>query len=332
MQGKTELDLVRSAGSLDPQGPVAEVMADLWWLMLGLGVVVFAVFAALLAVGLLRRRSAEDAEPARGPTFSRWIVSGGVVMPVIVLIVVFGATVRAMRVLPATAPGEALVVEIVGHQWWWEVRYPAEGITTANELHIPVGRPIALELTSADVIHSFWVPALGGKMDLLPDGVNTLVLQADVPGEHVSQCAEFCGLQHANHGLIVVAEPAERFATWVAEQRRPAVATTLRGQEVFSQSNCADCHTISGTPASGTDGPDASTASRPRSPAPAGGPDLTHLASRRTLGSALLPNTPEHLTSFVADPQAIKPGAQMPAPQLSEQDLEALLAYLRSLE
>lgn len=121
-------------------------------------------------------------------------------------------------------PAGALVVEIVGHQWWWEVRYPDEGITTANELHIPVGRPIALQLTSADVIHSFWVPALGGKMDLLPDTTNTLVLQADEPGEHHSQCAEFCGLQHADHALIVVAEPAERFASWVADQQHPALA------------------------------------------------------------------------------------------------------------
>ncbi len=206
-------------GSLDPQGPVAEVMADLWWLMLGLGVLVFAVFAVLLAVGLFRRRSAEPEVGAQqSHRFGRWLVVGGVVMPLIVLLVVFAATVQAMRVVPNTAPPDALVVEVIGHQWWWEVRYPEEGITTTNELHIPVGRPVAFRLTSADVIHSFWVPALGGKMDLLPDGVNTLVLQADEPGEHLSQCAEFCGLEHANMRLTVVAEPAERFATWVADQ------------------------------------------------------------------------------------------------------------------
>jgi len=209
-----------AAGSLDPQGPAAKAMADLWWLMLGLGVAVFAVFAVLLAVGLLRRRAGTGSEPPRQAQPShRWIVVGGVVMPLAVLLVVFGATVYTMRAVPGTAPPGALVVEIVGHQWWWEVRYPDEGITTANELHIPVGRPVALELTSADVIHSFWVPALGGKMDLLPDGTNTLVLQADEPGEHLSHCAEFCGLQHANHKLIVVAEPAERFASWVADQQ-----------------------------------------------------------------------------------------------------------------
>ena len=210
---------MRQGGSLDPQGPVAEVMADLWWLMLGLGVVVFTVFAVLLAVGLFHRRSTEPkAGPQQSNRFGRWIVVGGVVMPLIVLLVVFAATVQAMRVVPNSAPPEALVVEVIGHQWWWEVRYPEEGITTTNELHIPVGRPVAFRLTSADVIHSFWVPALGGKMDLLPDGVNTLVLQADEPGEHLSQCAEFCGLEHANMRLTVVAEPAERFATWVADQ------------------------------------------------------------------------------------------------------------------
>jgi cytochrome c oxidase subunit II len=207
-------------GSLDPQGPAAEVMADLWWLLLGLGVAVFVAFAALLVVGLFRRAPAAGRAGRQAPTrFGRWIVGGGVVLPLIVLLVVLGATVQAMRVLPDRAPSEALRVEIVGHQWWWEVRYPAEGITTTNELHIPVGRPVALQLTSADVIHSFWVPALAGKMDLLPDNVNTMVLQADEPGEHLSHCAEFCGLRHANHRLIVVAEPAERFAAWVADQQ-----------------------------------------------------------------------------------------------------------------
>jgi cytochrome c oxidase subunit II len=208
-------------GSLDPQGPVAEAIAELWWLLLGLGVAVFVAFGMLLVVGLFRRRPAAEQESGRAAPsrLGRWIVGGGVVLPLIVLVVVFGATVQAMRVLPDRAPSEALVVEVVGHQWWWEVRYPAEGITTTNELHIPVGRPVALQLTSADVIHSFWVPALAGKMDLLPDHVNLLVLHADEPGEHLSHCAEFCGLRHANHRLTVVAEPAERFAAWVADQQ-----------------------------------------------------------------------------------------------------------------
>lgn len=185
-------------------------MADLWWLLLGLGVAVFVVFAVLLVVGLFRR-------PQAGP-HGRWILIWGVAAPLVVLVVVFGATVYAMRVVPTRAPPDALVIEVVGHQWWYEVHYPDQGATARNELALPVGRPVALRLTSADVIHSFWVPPLAGKLDMLPDGVNTLVLQADEPGEHQSLCAEFCGLEHADMRLTVLAVPEELFDDWVAER------------------------------------------------------------------------------------------------------------------
>lgn len=206
-----------AAGALEPQGPAARAIADLWWLMLALGVAVFVAFGVVLAVGLLRTPE----EPGTGASerFGRWFVVGGVVVPLIILIVVFGATLYAMHAVPATAPDDALVVEVTGHQWWYEVHYPEQGVTTTNELHMPVGRPVSLRLTSSDVIHSFWVPALGGKMDMLPDGTNTLVLQADVPGRHRAQCAEFCGLDHAKMELLVVAEPADRFSSWVAAQQ-----------------------------------------------------------------------------------------------------------------
>jgi cytochrome c oxidase subunit II len=196
-------------------------MADLFWLMLGLGAVVFVVVLVVLALGLFRRgREGEPrADRQRPDRFGRWFVVGGVVAPLVILIIVFGATVNAMRFVPTTAPPEALVIEVVGHQFWWEVRYPDAGITTTNELHIPVGRRINLQLTSADVIHSFWVPELAGKLDLLPDRTNTLVLQADEPGEHVSRCAEYCGLEHTRMLLTVVAEPEEQFTAWVAERR-----------------------------------------------------------------------------------------------------------------
>jgi cytochrome c oxidase subunit 2 len=208
-------------GALDPQGPVSGAMADLFWLMLGLGAVVFVVVVVVLTLGLLRRgREGEpQADRQRPDRFGRWFVVGGVVAPLVILIIVFGATVNAMRFVPTTAPPEALVIEVVGHQFWWEVRYPDAGITTTNELHIPVGRRINLQLTSADVIHSFWVPELAGKLDLLPDRTNTLVLQADEPGEHVSRCAEYCGLEHTRMVLTVVAEPEEQFTAWVAERR-----------------------------------------------------------------------------------------------------------------
>jgi cytochrome c oxidase subunit 2 len=208
-------------GALDPQGPVSEAMADLFWLMLGLGAVVFVVVVVVLALGLFRRgrESEPQVDRQRPDRFGRWFVVGGVVAPLVILLVVFGATVNAMRFVPTTAPPEALVIEVVGHQFWWEVRYPDAGITTTNELHIPVGRRINLQLTSADVIHSFWVPELAGKLDLLPDRTNTLILQADEPGEHVSRCAEYCGLEHTRMVLTVVAEPEERFVSWLAERR-----------------------------------------------------------------------------------------------------------------
>ncbi|HEX2192268.1 MAG TPA: cytochrome c oxidase subunit II [Acidimicrobiales bacterium] len=314
---------VTAAGGLDPEGPAAESMADLWWLMLGLGVAVFVIFAVILVLGLFRRRPAEVGEggagkpPGEEPNrFHAWMVGGGVAVPLIVIAVVFAATVHAMREVDTTAPAGSLVVEVVGHQWWWEVRYPAGGVTTANELHIPVGRPVALRLSSVDVIHSFWVPELGGKMDMLPDKTNTLVLEADEPGEHVSRCAEFCGLQHTLMGMVVVAEPRERFDAWLATRRQPAAepgdAQARQGREVFLGAGaCGSCHTVRGTPAAGTVGP-----------------DLTHLADRPTLGAAPLPNTAGNRARWVADPHAVKRGVAMPATRLSPEDLDAVLAYL----
>jgi len=205
-------------GVLNPEGPVARAMANLWWLMFGIGVAVFVLVIVLLAVGLFRRRDPTDAVVGDDRVTRSFIVVGGVALPVIVVVVLLAATVATMRQVPSQAPDGALVIEVVGHQWWWEIHYPEQGVTTRNELHLPVGQPVAVELTSADVIHSFWVPALGGKLDLLPDGVNTLVLQADEPGEHFSQCAEFCGLEHADMVLTVVAEPPDRFSAWVEGQ------------------------------------------------------------------------------------------------------------------
>lgn len=203
---------------LDPAGPVAERMADLWWIMLALGVLVFVVWTAFFLRAIRRGSSDEDdARPARGG-YGSWFVVTGVAIPIVILAVVFVATVVAMQELDDEPPADALVVEIVGHQWWYEVRYPEAGVTTRNELHIPVGRPVAFRLTSADVIHSFWVPELGGKRDLLPDGVNTMVLTAERPGEFQNRCAEFCGLHHATMAMDVVAEPQAAFEDWIASR------------------------------------------------------------------------------------------------------------------
>lgn len=307
--------IVADGGVLDPQGPIAGSMADLWWLMLVLGVIVFLVFLALLAWSLIRRAPASsEEEPRHERLVSRWIGVGGVAMPTVIIIVVFVATLAAMRVMPDTAPAGALEIEVTGHQFWYEVRYPGSGLVTANELHLPTGRPIALELRSTDVIHSFWVPALGGKLDMLPERTNTLVLQADEPGEHRSRCAEFCGLQHANMALVVVAEPPDEFERWLDQQlafSEPEGELAERGREVFVAADCASCHAPRGQAASGAEAP-----------------DLTTLPSRQLLAAATVPNDRETLADWIRDPQAIKPGVEMPATELSDADLEALLAYL----
>jgi cytochrome c oxidase subunit 2 len=311
-------------GSLEPEGPAADTIADLWWIMLGLGVLVFVVFVIALAFGLFRRRPDSDdgsTRQAAGVSGRRFAVVG-VVLPAMIVLVVLTATVVAMRAVPNSTAGSpgALEIEVIGHQWWWEVHYPEEGFTTANELHIPVGRPVNLRLSSTDVIHSFWVPRLSGKIDMLPDGTNTLVLEADSPGEHSSQCAEFCGIGHANMALTVVAEPEQEFASWVSTRQRPTEEPSeeieQRGLDVFIASECADCHTIRG--ASEADAAD--------------GPDLTHLADRPDLGATFLPNTRANLADWIRDPHAIKPGVKMPATELSEEELDALLDYLEGLE
>jgi cytochrome c oxidase subunit 2 len=209
---------VASGGVLEPAGPAARSIEGLYWLMTWLGVGVFVVFALALGVAVATRPR-EPAPEGAEQRHERWIVGGGVVLPVVVLVVVFGATLHTMRALPEDPGDDALSVEITGFQWRYEVAYPDEGVDVVDELHLPVGRPVALHLTSQDVIHSFWVPELGGKLDMLPDGTNVLVLEADEPGEWQARCAEFCGEKHASMRLHVVAEPVEEFEAWLAEQR-----------------------------------------------------------------------------------------------------------------
>jgi cytochrome c oxidase subunit 2 len=221
-------------------------------------------------------------------------------------------------------PGpEALQVRVTGHQWWWEVQYrdslPQNWATTANEIHVPVGRPVVFELRSTDVIHSLWPPNLNGKRDLIPGNENSIWFQADSAGVYRGQCAEFCGHQHAKMGFLVIAEPQDSFRTWLAAQRDTAMTPTdsiaLRGQEVFLSSSCVMCHTIAGTPAGSRIGP-----------------DLTHLASRRTIAAGTLPNTRGNLAGWIVNPQAIKPGVRMPSTRLDSDDLQALLTYLETLK
>lgn len=312
--------------ALDPAGPQAERIGDLWWLMLWVSTAVFALVMIALLVPLFRRGRGPE-EPGPIPLESRRritrVVAGAVGVTVIVLFVLLFASVGTGRALGSLSQPQALTIKLTGLQWWWRVEYqdpvPSRMVTTANEIHIPTGRPVLIRLESRDVIHSFWVPSLQGKRDLIPGHPGEIWIEASRPGVYRGQCAEFCGYQHAKMGLLVIAEPPERFAAWLDAQRRPAVEPVTparkRGRELVETLPCALCHTVQGTEASGKTGP-----------------DLTHLASRRTLAAGTLPNTPGNLAGWIVDPQGVKPGNHMPANLMGSEDLQALLSYLGSLQ
>jgi len=298
-------------------GPHAGRILDLWWLTFGICTLVFA--AVLIAFVLaLRKGMAGSALTARPyvPVAAALVLSA--VLLVVLMLVSFG-TDRAL----ATLGGEdALKIEVIAHRWWWEARYqdpdPSRTFSTANELTIPVGRPVEFTLRSDDVIHSFWVPNLGGKKDLIPGRTATLRLQADKAGTYRGQCAEFCGVQHAKMALVVTA--SEEYDKWAESQRAsapdPNSDEEKRGRELFVNGTCAMCHAIQGTAANGRRAP-----------------DLTHFASRQTLAAGAVPNTRGYLAGWIIDPHSIKPGVNMPAHStLSPSDLQALLAYLGTLK
>jgi cytochrome c oxidase subunit II len=315
-----------SPNILDPRGPAAAQIANLWWLMFWMGLAVLIIVLALLTIATIqaRRRPRDERPPVSGQSMVIW---GGVIFPLPILLIVLGYTIYSGNVTthapPSVggAPENPVIVDVIGHQFWWEVRYLNRGVLTANEIHIPVGQPVLFRVTSADVIHSFWVPQLHGKIDLMPGDTNQIWLQADEPGLFRGICAEFCGLQHAHMQFLVIAQPPDEFEVWAAQQAQPAVEPTdpllIQGQQVYLGAGCVYCHTIGGV--------------NPPSATESVGPDLTHLASRRTLGAAMLENQPGHLAGWVLDPQAIKPGNKMPPTRMNSQDLQALLAYLQSL-
>lgn len=310
-------------GMLDPQSPRAGRVVFLWWVMLGISVVVFVLVIALLLWGLGRAsRQGARARAGQAGRDRYFVLGGGVALPVVVMVLLMVLTVWAGRSITEAAEDDAVTVEVIGHQWWWEIRYPDAGVVTANEIHIPAGEAVEVLLRSEDVIHSFWVPELSGKIDLIPGRTNSLVIEAAEPGTFRGQCAEFCGLQHAGMRLLVVAEERGAFNEWLTGQGEPAPALSpaddaqlWEGQQAFLGSACVYCHTIRGTNASGTLGP-----------------DLTHLASRERIASNMIPNTRGHLAGWILDPQSVKPGTQMPPKQLAADQLEALLDYLESLE
>ena len=307
---------------LQTYGPRADPAAALTWGLTGISLAVVIIITALVAIGVLARRSralagAEPPAARPGPPGLGWLYIGlGLTSAALVVSLIWTVQVLAQINSPAGRP--ALTLEVTGHQWWWEVRYlgatPDQTFVTANEIHIPVGQPILVKVMSADVIHSFWVPALTGKTDTVPGRVNISWLQADRAGVYRGQCTEYCGEQHAHMALYVMADPPAVFEAWRQAQIRPAADPASGGEAVF-QTRCGACHAVRGTAAGGLVGP-----------------DLTHLMSRRTIASGTLPNDGATLAGWISNPQALKPGAHMPATNLSGPDLNAVTAYVETLQ
>lgn len=305
---------------LAPRSQQTHVISLMWWWMLGAAVVVFAGAVGLLVLAYMRRRT--EGLPWFG---KRERVAGGMVIlfgigiPLVVLLALFGATdIYGVRYSAAPASGStAMTVQVIGRQWWWEARYPASGAVTANEIHIPTNTRVRVVATTADVIHSLWVPRLARKIDTIPGRENEILFDTSHPGTYVGQCSEFCGLQHSHMLLTVIAEPRSSFEAWQANMARPAPATTAglrEGRALFMARGCGGCHQLRGTEAHGTIGP-----------------DLTHLATRRTLASLTIPNTPSELAAWIRDPQAIKPGNHMPDLGLSNAEAKQIAAFLGAL-
>jgi cytochrome c oxidase subunit 2 len=305
---------------LQTHSPQAHNIALLWWWMLGAAVIVFFGALAMLVIGFFRRGTPGlPLFGEREEVNERMVLVFGIAIPAVVLVVLFG--VSDVYLVGQTSPPNpqttSMTIDVIGHQWWWEVRYPGSAAVTANEIHIPVRTPVRVEVRTADVIHSFWVPQLNRKIDAIPGRRNAVELDADAVGRYRGQCAEFCGLQHAHMGFSVVAESAGDFERWVTRNQQPAPEPTSdlveRGELVFTSSACAGCHTIDGTTAQGTRGP-----------------NLTHVGTRQTLGARTIPNTPSEMKRWIENPATFKPGVKMPPAELSNDQVEALVAYLQS--
>ncbi|MDB5943058.1 MAG: cytochrome c oxidase, subunit [Ramlibacter sp.] len=313
----------------DAAGVQAAQILGLWHVFVWTCTAVFTAILLVLIVALWRapRSSGEtppdlasvDA-PEPGPRRS---VTTAAIASALGLVALVVASVFTDRALARMSLVDAVNIEVTAHQWWWTARYlngpVSDSFVTANEIHVPVGKPVIVTLKADDVIHSLWVPSLAGKKDLIPGRTSKMHFRADQAGVYRGQCAEFCGYQHALMGLLVIAQPQAQFDAWAAAQRKPAPepadARAIRGRDLFLSQSCAMCHAVQGTLAN---------AQR--------APDLTHVASRQTLASGTLPNTPSDLAAWIADPQKIKPGTNMPATQLSSEDLAALVAYLGTLK
>ncbi len=318
------LILVVGCASADPQNyfapasDLATQIRDLFGFIIYIAIGVFVVVEGALVYALIRFR----ARPGQGrppqthgntPVEVAWTIAPAVILAIIAI-----PTIATIFRTYGAPPPDSMPVKIVGHQWWWEAQYPNQNIITANEIHVPVGKPVTFILSSADVIHSFWVPKLAGKRDVIPNRTNEFWLTPDQTGVYEGQCAEFCGTQHANMRLRVMVDTQDAFDAWVRDQQAPpAVALAglaAEGRTIFSQSACIGCHTIQGVSQGKI------------------GPDLTHVASRTTIAAGTLSNTPDNLRRWLRNPQEVKPGNLMPNLGLSDAQLDALVAYLESLK
>jgi cytochrome c oxidase subunit II len=307
-----------------PESTPAKAIVDLSVFVLGITAVIFIVVASLLVYAIVKFRATPanvDREPAQ-VYGSTQIELAWTIIPILIVVVLFAATARVIHAIQdAPKPPTALEVTVVGHQFWWEYAYPGLGIVTANELHIPVSestrpRPTFLTLLSADTDHSFWIPQLAGKTDLIPNHINQLWMDPHRPGIFLGQCAQYCGTQHAKMLQRVSVDTPDQFDAWIRAQQQPAAedAAAMAGRRVFETTACINCHTVRGTAANGRFGP-----------------DLTHLMSRVTIASGAAENTPENLRLWLKNPDAIKPGSLMPAMKLNDTDLDALVGYMQSL-
>ena len=303
--------------SLVPVSDFARDILHVYAIITWAAIVIAAVVVAVLGWVLLRFRARPDAALPPQIRGHSLLEIGWTIAPALVLLVIAIPTIHVVFRTQSAPPAGALEVIVRGKQWWWEFSYPAYQITTANELHLPVGRPAVLRLEGTDVIHSFWVPQLGGKRDVIPGRHNQLSFTPDTPGTYLGQCAEFCGTSHANMLVRLIVEPTDTFERWMASERAPAVqpqsGPAADGAALFAASACVGCHTVRGV-SSGVIGP-----------------DLTHFGRRATLGAGMFPNTADNVTAWILDPPRIKPGVKMPALGLSETQARTIAAYLLSL-
>jgi len=313
------------ANIFKPLSAPAEAVHEISLLTLIICGAIFLVVGGLLLYAVIKFRARPGDDGTEPPQIygSNQLELAWTVIPILVVFVLVLVTARTTAdVQNAKLPPGALKIRVVGHQWWWEIHYPDHGVVTANELHVPVSsrdrrRPTAITLESADVIHSFWVPQLAGKTDVIPNRSNAMWVEPYATGTYLGNCAEYCGTQHAKMLLRVVVESPEDFAKWITSQKAPAVddPSVREGRDLFFATSCVNCHRVAGTKAGGVFGP-----------------DLTRLMSRETIGAGAALNTPEKLRLWVRDPQQIKPGCLMPDMQLREEDVTKIVAFLQSLK